>query len=138
MFVFAITQVTAFMAEDLGWRSALRGLVLLSLLWWAWCSYAWLGNQAHADEGVVRVAVEGETFRDAFPQVSWLVGGADLSRWRGQLDYWVFVDGQLGQVAGSVNGEAGGIEPGALQATIEVLMTATDRGADLAIYPPGP
>jgi low temperature requirement protein LtrA len=57
VFVFAITQVTAFMAEELGWRSALRGLVLLLLLWWAWCSYAWLGNQAHADEGVVRVAV---------------------------------------------------------------------------------
>jgi low temperature requirement protein LtrA len=57
VFVFAITQITAFMAEDLGWRSALRGLVLLALLWWAWCSYAWLGNQAHADEGVVRVAV---------------------------------------------------------------------------------
>ena len=57
VFVFAITQVTAFMAEELGWRSALRGLVLLGLLWWAWCSYAWLGNQAHADEGVVRVAV---------------------------------------------------------------------------------
>jgi low temperature requirement protein LtrA len=57
VFVFAITQITAFMAEDLGWRSALRGLVLLALLWWAWCSYAWLGNQAHADEGIVRVAV---------------------------------------------------------------------------------
>jgi len=25
-----------------------------------------------------------------------------------------------------------------LQATIEVLLTATERGADLAIYPPGP
>ncbi|HYP46047.1 MAG TPA: low temperature requirement protein A [Propionibacteriaceae bacterium] len=57
VFVFAITQVTAFMADDLGWRAALRGLVLLALLWWAWCSYAWLGNQAHADEGVVRVAM---------------------------------------------------------------------------------
>jgi low temperature requirement protein LtrA len=57
VFVFAITQVTAFMADDLGWRGALRGLVLLLLLWWAWCSYAWLGNQAHADEGVVRAAV---------------------------------------------------------------------------------
>jgi len=85
-----------------------------------------------------RVAVEGQTFRDAFPQIGWLVGGADLGRWRGQLDYWVFVDGQLGQVAGSVSGEAGEIEPGALQATIEVLLTATERGADLAIYPPGP
>ena len=57
VFVFAITQVTAFMAQDLGWRSVLRGLVLLALLWWAWCSYAWLGNQARADEGIVRAAV---------------------------------------------------------------------------------
>jgi low temperature requirement protein LtrA len=57
VFVFAITQVTAFMADDLGVRGALRGLVLLALLWFVWCSYAWLGNQAHADEGVVRAAM---------------------------------------------------------------------------------
>src|SRR6185312_16223179 len=50
VFVFAITQITAFMASDLGVRGCLRGLVLLSLLWFAWCSYSWLGNQAHADE----------------------------------------------------------------------------------------
>ncbi|MGY1725375.1 low temperature requirement protein A [Geodermatophilus sp. SYSU D01062] len=57
VFVFAITQVTAFMAEDIGWRSAVRGLLVLALLWWAWSSYAWLGNQARADEGVVRGAL---------------------------------------------------------------------------------
>jgi low temperature requirement protein LtrA len=59
VFVFAITQVTALMADDLGWRGALRGLVVLALLWWAWCSYAWLGNQARADEGIVRAAMIG-------------------------------------------------------------------------------
>ena len=85
-----------------------------------------------------RVAVEGDTFQAAFPQIQWLVGDADLARWRGQLDYWVFVDGGLGQVAGSVNGEAGAIEPEAIQATIEVFLTATERGADLVIYPPSP
>jgi low temperature requirement protein LtrA len=57
VFVFAITQVTAFMADDIGWRSAARGLVVLGLLWWSWCSYAWLGNQARADEGIVRAGV---------------------------------------------------------------------------------
>ncbi len=57
VFVFAITQVTALMADDIGPRGLLRGLVLLALLWWAWCSYAWLGNQARADEGLARVAV---------------------------------------------------------------------------------
>src|SRR3954452_17958047 len=57
VFVFAITQVTAFMAHDLGPRGLLRGLVMMALLWWAWSSYAWLGNQARADEGVVRAGM---------------------------------------------------------------------------------
>ena len=52
----------------------------------------------------------------AFPQVAWLVGDDDLARWRGQLDYWVFLDGQLGRIAGSVNGDAADIRDGALQA----------------------
>src|SRR5215212_12227238 len=59
VFVFAITQVTAFMADDIGPRSLVRGLVLFALLWWAWCSYAWLGNQARADAGLVRTAMLG-------------------------------------------------------------------------------
>jgi low temperature requirement protein LtrA len=57
VFVFAFTQVTQLMADDPTWRGALRALVLLALLWWAWCSYAWLGNQAQADEGVVRLTM---------------------------------------------------------------------------------
>ncbi len=83
-----------------------------------------------------RVAVDGDTFRAAFPLIRWLVGDADLSHWRGQLDYWVFLDGQLGQVTGSVNGEATGIEPDALQATIRVRLTATERDRDRVVYPP--
>jgi hypothetical protein len=85
-----------------------------------------------------RVAVDGLTFANAFPQARWLVGEADLHRWRGQLDYWVFLDGQLGQIAGSVNGDATGVDAEALQGTIEVLLSATERGRDLVIYPPGP
>ena len=64
-----------------------------------------------------RIAIDGTTFSAAFPQVRWLVGDADLADWRGQLDYWVFLDGQLGQIAGSVNGEGAVIEPEALQGT---------------------
>ncbi|MBA2701559.1 MAG: hypothetical protein H0U58_07655, partial [Chloroflexi bacterium] len=85
-----------------------------------------------------RVAIDGDTFRRAFPQVEWLVGTADLGRWRGQLDYWIFLDGDLGQLAGSVNGEASGIQSDALQATVEVLLTATERGREMVVYPPAP
>ncbi len=85
-----------------------------------------------------RIAIDGPTFRAAFPQVVWLVGTADLARWRGQLDYWVFLDGQIGRIAGSVNGDADDIREGALQATIQVDLTATDRDAAVRIAPPGP
>jgi hypothetical protein len=84
-----------------------------------------------------RIAVDGDVFAAAFPQSAWLVDATDLHRWRGQLDYWVFLDGQLGQVAGSVNGEGFGIAPDALLGTIDVLLTATERGHDSVIYPPG-
>jgi len=85
-----------------------------------------------------RVSVDGPVFRGSFPQVAWLVGDADLQHWRGQLDYWIFLDGALGQVAGSINGEAGGIVEEAIQGKVEVLLNATERGRDIVIYPPAP
>jgi len=83
-----------------------------------------------------RVAVDGATFKEAFPQVRWLLGDADLGRWRGQLDYWIFLDDELGQVAGRASGEATGIEPDALLATVELHLTATDRDREVVLYPP--
>lgn len=85
-----------------------------------------------------RVSVDGPVFRATFPQVSWLVGDDDLAHWFGQLDYWIFLDGALGQVAGSVNGEGGGIQEQAIQGTVEVVLTATDRGQDIVISRPAP
>ncbi|KAB1908870.1 low temperature requirement protein A [Micromonospora sp. AMSO31t] len=57
VFVYALTQVTALMAADLTWPGVGRGLLVLALLWWCWCCYAWLGNTVRADEGVVRVVL---------------------------------------------------------------------------------
>src|SRR5262249_49073511 len=33
----------------------IQGLILLLLLWMPWLTYAWLGNQARADVGLIRV-----------------------------------------------------------------------------------
>lgn len=74
-----------------------------------------------------RVAIDGGTFRRAFPQVDWLVGAADLGHWRGELDFWIFVDGQLGRLAGTISGEGGPIVEGSLQASLRATMTMTDR-----------
>ena len=32
-----------------------EGLAILAVLWFAWSGYAWLGNTANTDEGLVRV-----------------------------------------------------------------------------------
>ena len=35
----------------------LEGLIILAVVWFGWCAYTWLGNQAQADEGLLRVAM---------------------------------------------------------------------------------
>jgi low temperature requirement protein LtrA len=55
--VFAITQVTSFLARSPTWGGLLRGALLLGALWWAWSAYAWLTNTLDPEEGAVRLAV---------------------------------------------------------------------------------
>ena len=57
VFVFALTQVTAFMADELSWQGILRGALVLMLLWWAWTGYAWLANVASAEELPIKLAI---------------------------------------------------------------------------------
>jgi low temperature requirement protein LtrA len=59
VFVFAITQVTGFLADNSTGLGLLRGLMLLGALWWAWAAYAWLTNTLNPEEGSVRLAVFG-------------------------------------------------------------------------------
>jgi low temperature requirement protein LtrA len=57
VFVFAITQVTGFLAAEPSWARLVQGLAIMAVLWWAWESYVWLGNTAASDEGLVRVVM---------------------------------------------------------------------------------
>ena len=57
VFVYCVTNVTGLMEHHVGGQSVLEGLITMSVIWFGWCSYAWLGNQARADEGLLRVAM---------------------------------------------------------------------------------
>jgi low temperature requirement protein LtrA len=57
VFVFALTQVTAYMADELNWQGILRGALMIMLLWWAWTGYAWLANVASAEEPPIKLAI---------------------------------------------------------------------------------
>ncbi len=57
VYVFAVTQVTAYMAHAHSAAGVLQGFLLLGLVWWTWSGYTWLGNQAWADEGLTRAGM---------------------------------------------------------------------------------
>jgi low temperature requirement protein LtrA len=80
VFVFAVTQVTAFLARDLSWTGFGRGMLLLALVWWAWSAYVWAANAEHEGSralravlllGMVLVFVAGLSLPQAFGDSAW-------------------------------------------------------------------
>jgi low temperature requirement protein LtrA len=59
VFVLAITQCTALMADKPTWSGVGEGLLVLALLWWAWVGYAWLTSVVDPDDGAVRGVIFG-------------------------------------------------------------------------------
>lgn len=57
VFVFALTQVTALMAADPTWVGLLRGMAVLTVLWWAWVAYVWIGTTTDAESGIARIVM---------------------------------------------------------------------------------
>jgi low temperature requirement protein LtrA len=57
VFVFAITQVTARLADDASWTGLLQGGLVLSSIWWAWGAYAWLTNEVDTSRTAVRLTI---------------------------------------------------------------------------------
>jgi low temperature requirement protein LtrA len=57
VYVFAVTQLTRFLAENLTWQGSLRALILLFAVWWAWIYTAWVTNWLHPDVRAVRAVL---------------------------------------------------------------------------------
>jgi len=51
VFVFALTQVTSMLVDDPTWGGVVRGMLVVSAVWWAWTLYAWLTSTLDVDEG---------------------------------------------------------------------------------------
>ncbi len=87
VFVFALTQVTAFLSDHLTWVGLVQGLALLAALWWAWVGYSWLTNNAvRAEEAtparlvvlaaMAAMLIASLAVPDAFGEAGTLFGGA--------------------------------------------------------------
>jgi low temperature requirement protein LtrA len=57
VFVFGFTEVTTLLREDPSWHGLGRGLLALTVLWWAWAAYAWLTNELDPNRGPVLAAM---------------------------------------------------------------------------------
>ena len=57
VFVFGFTQVTLLLWDDPTWAGLGHALLILTALWWAWASYAWLTNTADAGVDAVLAAM---------------------------------------------------------------------------------
>ena len=57
VFVLAITQCTALMADQPDVEGIAKGLLILALLWWTWVGYAWLTSVVDPEEGAVRLVM---------------------------------------------------------------------------------
>ena len=59
VFVFALTQITAFLAADPTFPQLGRGLVVLAIVWWAWSGYAWLTSTVDPELALPRLVMFG-------------------------------------------------------------------------------
>jgi low temperature requirement protein LtrA len=57
VFVLALTQCTALMANQPTWEGLAKGLLVLGVLWWSWTGYAWLTSVVDPEEGAVRLVM---------------------------------------------------------------------------------
>ncbi len=89
-----------------------------------------------------RTLTTGPLALASVPELAWLAGTATpgpaptLDEWRGQLDWWVFSDGQLGVARVRVSGvPPRGWPGGGVQGTLEASLTALSRTVAQSIGP---
>ncbi|MGH2942751.1 MAG: low temperature requirement protein A [Solirubrobacteraceae bacterium] len=57
VFVLALTQCTALMADEPTWEGFAKGLLVLGVLWWSWVGYSWLTSVVDPEEDAVRLVI---------------------------------------------------------------------------------
>lgn len=90
-----------------------------------------------------RTLIDGTTALDAFLPLRWLLhDDADPStairRWRGQLDWWVFGDGELGMAGVEVSGSRAETpwDADGVRVVLEAHLEATDRDVPVDVVAP--
>jgi low temperature requirement protein LtrA len=57
VYVYAMSQVTDLVLEDVSWTGFGRGALALAAIWWAWANYAWLTNTFEHQDPITRMLI---------------------------------------------------------------------------------
>src|SRR5918999_456887 len=104
VFVFALTQVTGFLADHLSWVGMLQGAALLAVLWSSWAVYSWLTNAVPAEDvipariviflAMAAMFVASLAVPGAFGEYGVLFGSAYVVVWLLQVLLYVLAAGR--------------------------------------------
>jgi hypothetical protein len=91
-----------------------------------------------------RTFMDGPTALAAFLPLRWVLDGGqasgrtDVGRWRGQMDWWVFGDGELGRASTEVSGSSADTawQGSGVRAVLEAELEAVDRDRPITITVP--
>jgi low temperature requirement protein LtrA len=140
VFVLAITQCTALMAEHPDWEHVVQAMLILGVLWWSWVGYSWLTSVVDPEEGAVRFAIFAAMAAllvmalcvpGAFGDDALLFAVAyGVVRWS-QIGLFLVASRDDPELRRSVIGLAGGTAVGV---GLLIAASAADGGLQLAIW----
>jgi low temperature requirement protein LtrA len=156
VFVFAVTQVSHLLLDDVSWRGAGHAALALLVVWWAWNYTTWVTNELDPEASVVRlllialmlltlllaIAIPG-----AFGNRALLFAGSYVAIQVGRHAFLAFVTAERGSlereraeriliwfVAAGVFWLAGAFADGSARVTLWLIALAIDYGAPSVLY----
>jgi low temperature requirement protein LtrA len=156
VFVFAITQVSHLLLENLSWDGAGHAVLALLVVWWAWNYTTWVTNELDPDSIAVRLVLIGVmlgslvmavAIPEAFGEYGLLFAASYVAIQVGRHTFLTFVASERGTlereaagriltwfVAAGVFWIAGGLADGSERTVLWLVALAIDYCAPLVLY----
>ena len=156
VFVFAITQVSHLLLDNLTWQGAGQAALILLVVWWSWNYTTWVTNELDPDSVLVRLLLivlmlasllMAIAIPDAFGERALMFAGSYVAIQVGRHLFLTFVAADRGTiereraaviltwfVAAGVLWLAGALVDGTARAALWLAALALDYGAPLVTY----
>lgn len=156
VFVFAVTQVSHILLDDLSWEGAGRALLVLLVVWWAWNYTTWVTNELDPGSIPVRLLLialmlasllMAIAIPDAFEDKALLFASSYVAIQVGRHSFLTFVAARPGTVermraariltwfvAAAALWIAGAVVEGDARIVLWALALAIDYGAPLVTF----